>query len=172
MGAAPPPLDLAGAPPPAAAAVDDLVDRLTNRLGAGAVHRLAPVASHLPERAEEAVTPATAAAWNDPATAPPATAGTRPLRLFDPPEGVETTALLPDHPPARFRWRGVTYEVVRALGPERLAPEWWRTVDGKAARTRDYFQVEDADGRLFWLYRFGLAERGEAPAWYLHGVFA
>ncbi|MED5367703.1 MAG: DUF6504 family protein, partial [Pseudomonadota bacterium] len=109
---------------------------------------------------------------DDPATAPPATAGARPLRLFDPPEGVETTALLPDHPPARFRWRGVTYEVVRALGPERLAPEWWRTVDGKAARTRDYFQVEDADGRRFWLYRLGLAERGEAPAWYLHGVFA
>ena len=79
---------------------------------------------------------------------------------------------MPDHPPARFRWRGVTYEVVRALGPERLAPEWWRTVDGKAARTRDYFQVEDADGRRFWLYRLGLAERGEAPAWYLHGVFA
>ncbi|MGB1006149.1 MAG: DUF6504 family protein [Thalassobaculaceae bacterium] len=78
----------------------------------------------------------------------------------------------PDHPPARFRWRGVTYEVARALGPERLAPEWWRGVDGDAARTRDYFQVEDADGRRFWLYRLGLAERGEAPAWYLHGVFA
>ncbi|MEC8054906.1 MAG: DUF6504 family protein [Pseudomonadota bacterium] len=172
LGAAPRLLDLAGATPPATAAVDDLVDRLTNRLGAGAVHRLAPVARHLPERAEEAVTPATAAAWDDPATSPPATTGARPLRLFDPPEGVETTALLPDHPPARFRWRGVTYEVVRALGPERLAPEWWRTVDGKAARTRDYFQVEDADGRRFWLYRLGLAERGEAPAWYLHGVFA
>jgi len=38
--------------------------------------------------------------------------------------------------------------------------------------TRDYFRLEDQDGRRFWLYREGLAERGEKPQWYLHGLFS
>jgi protein ImuB len=89
------------------------------------------------------------------------------------PEPVEATALLPDHPPARFRWRGADYRVAHAAGPERLAPEWWRDgSDDASMSTRDYFRVEDGDGRRFWLYRDGLAERGEAPGWFLHGIFS
>ena len=39
--------------------------------------------------------------------------------------------------------------------------------------TRDYFRVEDARGRRFWLFRHGLYERETAsPAWYIHGLFA
>ena len=38
--------------------------------------------------------------------------------------------------------------------------------------TRDYFRVEDEDGRRFWLRRDGLTEKGETPAWSLHGLFA
>ncbi len=40
-------------------------------------------------------------------------------------------ALLPDHPPARFRWRGRLWLIARAEGPERIAPEWWRHEDGQ-----------------------------------------
>ena len=36
-------------------------------------------------------------------------------------------ALAPDYPPRRFTWRRLTRRVVRAQGPERLSPEWWRT---------------------------------------------
>ena len=77
-----------------------------------------------------------------------------------------------------FRWRGVEYRVARAAGPERIAPEWWRPPEaphgasGPGHATRDYFHLEDEAGRRFWLYRAGLAERGEAPAWFLHGLHA
>ena len=41
-----------------------------------------------------------------------------------------------------------------------------------AAELRDYYRVEDEDGRRFWLYRAGLY-RADAPSrWFLHGVFA
>ena len=35
-------------------------------------------------------------------------------------------AEIPEGPPARFTWRRVTRRVVKAEGPERIAPEWWR----------------------------------------------
>lgn len=95
----------------------------------------------------------------------------RPLQLFEPPQPIETLAEVPDGPPMRFRWRRVLHEIARAEGPERIAPEWWR--DGPAEPMRDYYRVEDAQGRRFWLFRAGLYERGSAPPrWFLHGLFA
>ncbi len=39
--------------------------------------------------------------------------------------------------------------------------------------TRDYFRVEDARGRRFWLFRHGLyGTETTSPAWYIHGLFA
>ena len=161
--------DLAGPADPASGAVSDLVDRLANRLGAAQVTRLAPIESHLPERAERSL-PATSgrSLWADAAKPSPAS---RPVRLLRRPEPVEAMALLPDHPPARFRWRGVDYRVARSAGPERIAPEWWDPAPS-AVRTRDYFRIEESGGRRFWLYREGLADRGEVPRWFLHGLFA
>ncbi|TVR09994.1 MAG: DNA polymerase Y family protein, partial [Salinarimonadaceae bacterium] len=136
--------------------VADLIDRLAARLGPERVSRLAPVDTHLPERAGREV-PALA---GEPARQWPAQEPgeppLRPLRLFDPPQPVEAIAELPDGPPARFRWRRVVHDVARAEGPERIAPEWWRDKD---APTRDYYRVEDARGRRFWLFRAGLYER-------------
>jgi protein ImuB len=41
-------------------------------------------------------------------------------------------------------------------------------------RARDYYRVEDAGGRRYWLFRYGLYGdgRGGAPEWYVHGLFA
>jgi protein ImuB len=64
--------------------------------------------------------------------------------------------------------------VVKAVGPERIAPEWWRALKpGKAAaRPRDYYRIEDEEGHRYWVFREGLyQEGGDTPAWYLHGVF-
>ncbi|TDR93657.1 protein ImuB [Enterovirga rhinocerotis] len=95
---------------------------------------------------------------------------TRPLQVFDPPQPIETIAELPDGPPLRFRWRRVLHRVVRAEGPERIAAEWWRAPDDP---TRDYYRVEDDEGRRFWLYRAGLYGREtDRPLWYVHGLFA
>src|SRR3546814_3081918 len=66
----------------------------------------------------------------------------RPPRLLDRPELIETVALLPDHPPVSFTWRGVRRRVKRADGPERLFGEWWKR-DAELVAVRDYFRVED-----------------------------
>ncbi len=96
----------------------------------------------------------------------------RPLRLFDKPEPIEdVVASVPDGPPARFRWRRAMHVVTLAEGPERIAMEWWASQ--KPQPTRDYFRVEDDEGRRFWLYRDGLYAREPfPPRWYMHGLFA
>ena len=96
----------------------------------------------------------------------------RPLQLFDPPQPIEPPlAEVPDGPPKRFRWRHVVHDIVRAEGPERIAPEWWRKKNDEP--DRDYYRVEDALGCRFWIFRQGLYGQDAAhPRWFLHGVFA
>jgi protein ImuB len=79
---------------------------------------------------------------------------------------------VPEGPPAQFVWRRQTHRVARYGGPERIAPEWWR--DRPSARLRDYFRIEDQNGRRFWMYREGLHDdgRGGDPRWFVHGLFA
>ena len=109
---------------------------------------------------------------------------------------------VPEGPPRSFRWRHASYRVARAEGPERVAPEWWlsrvpevkverrngETDEMLAARrdkaerlaveaetaslTRDYFRVEDIEGRRFWLYREGLYGSAPQPRWFMQGLFA
>ncbi|MDN2567405.1 DNA polymerase Y family protein [Aquibium sp. A9E412] len=175
--------DLAGDRGAGAESLARFAERVGARLGAAALMRPQAMESHWPERAVLRVP--LVAALGKPAAAQRATQKTaqgaapaarpdgmaRPLRLFDRPEPVAVTAAVPDGPPARFRWRRVLYDVARAEGPERLAPEWWRS--GEEAATRDYFRVEDAAGRRYWLFREGLyGTAGPAPRWFLHGLFA
>ena len=148
-----------------------LLDRLQARLGEDAVLAPHAVASRLPERAE---------AWRPAGLeAPPPgdlEGRDRPSLLFYPPEPVEALAELPDGCPARFKWRRVHKRVVRSEGPERLAGEWWRPQrPDRPARIRDYYKVEDEDGRRWWLFREGLYGRDDqdqAPSWWMHGAFA
>lgn len=149
-----------------------LIDRLQQRLGAGAVYQLHPHQSHLPERSERAGMPelsnkAPAELTGDAALNAPI--APRPLLLLRQPETAEVTALIPDGPPRRFRWRGVTHQVADAEGPERITPEWWRRT---GAAERDYYVVEDTSGRRFWLFRDGLYGDAPRPRWFVHGVFA
>lgn len=155
---------------PLADQVGDLVDRLTARFGRERVLALAPIDAHDPDRAQRRrpASEAAPAAWPQ---ASPEDPPMRPLRLFDPPQPIESIAQTPDSPPARFRWRRVLHAVAHAEGPERIAPEWWRSP--KSALTRDYFRLEDAEGRRFWVFREGLYEREtDTPRWFIHGVFA
>ena len=154
-----------------------LIDRLEARLGEGAVRRPQARESWIPERSEAWVR----AGPEAPLMPPPQSTGEarpRPILLLDPPEPVETLAGLPDGPPAHFTWRRAPRRVVKAQGPERLSTEWWRPGAGVAnrpARTRDYYRVEDEQGRRYWLFREGLYGREDAdhrPSWWLHGVFA
>lgn len=161
------------------AALAALADRIAARLGEDWVAVLEPVASHQPERAERRV-PFEGAlpAWTGTGTiGSAAPAGPRPLRRLARPEPVEVLAEVPDGPPVRFIWRRVTRRVVRADGPERIAPDWWRPEPGLAEgapRARDYYRVEDGEGRRYWIFREGLYGdgRGAPPRWLLHGLFA
>jgi len=163
-----------------------LIDRLMNRLGVEHITRLAPVASHVPERAQRSV-PAIggqvmggqAPAWEIMVS--------RPFRLFERPELIETIAEVPDGPPLRFVWRRLTRKIIRSRGPERIAPEWWREIgnggqgsyDNRQSlllrtNARDYYEVEDEEGTRYWLFRaglYGLTRNGDAPQWFIHGLF-
>ena len=157
--------------------VDLLVDRLLAKLGEGAVCRLEPVARHRPEKAERAVAPGRdPAPWlGAPPDAPAAPQRPqRPFRLFDRPEPIDVMAEVPDGPPLLFTWRRVRRRVMRAAGPERIEPEWWAGAGGRDETMRDYYRVEDAEGRRYWLYRAGLygnAGAGDSPRWYVHGLY-
>ena len=150
-----------------------LIDRLQQRLGRGAVRQLHPRQSHIPERAVRA-RPAAASRRSSPSPRSSRGGGrapmpARPLLLPERPEAADVLAVVPDGPPRHFRWRGVLHQVAEAQGPERITPEWWRRT---AERTRDYYVVEDVEGRRFWLYRAGLYGRGGlTPQWFVHGVF-
>jgi protein ImuB len=148
----------------------ELVDRLSARLGARRIHRMAPENTHIPECATSRCSPSRIAAWETPPEGEPPM---RPLRLFDPPQPVGAVmSEVPDGPPMRFIWCGRTYAVARWEGPERIAAEWWRRRD-RGGKPRDYYRVEDTDGHRFWLFRHGLHETGKnEPAWYVHGQFA
>jgi len=163
-----------------------LVDVLANRIGLGRLWRAAPVESDVPERScslapplDALSTAARATRLDDvrrldgrPPDHPWHLRWPRPVRLLRRPEQIDNVmAGLPDQPPRRFTWRGVSHRVVRAEGPERIAGEWWRRAPERQA-VRDYFRVEDDEGQRFWLYRRGDGVRGETGdlAWFIHGL--
>jgi protein ImuB len=162
-----------------------LVDRLSIRAGRARIQRLEPRDSHIPEQAQlalPAVESRPPASW--PQRQETGDPPMRPLHLFDPPQPIEVVAQVPDGPPHRFRWRRALHEVTRYEGPERIAPEWWTAKDGRlegksvgegtsAGLTRDYYRVEDARGRRYWIFRHGLyGTEAVHPGWFIHGLFA
>ena len=152
--------ELAGAGNGQLAAV---LDQVANRSTPRHVWRTAPGGSHVPEHAAVRVPPHATPRWAGEGLE-------RPLRLMRP-EPIEVTALLPDHPPVQFVWRGVRRRVRAATGPERIAREWWRARPGgerpETDMVRDYYRLEDAEGARFWVFRAGLS----SGRWFLHGVF-
>jgi protein ImuB len=95
-----------------------------------------------------------------------------PTRLLDSPEEITVIYATPEGLPRRFVWRRKVHDIARAQGPRRISPEWWRAPS--TTRLRDYYKVEDADGRRFWIFREGVVGdgRGGAPLWFVHGLFA
>jgi protein ImuB len=158
------------------AELDRLVDRLSARLGSHRVLRHLAQDNHIPELAA-ATAPAQRTAAQGWAAyrchREAVELAPRPLRLLARPEPIEAVAAVPDGPPLRFRWRRALHEVIAVEGPERIEGAWWRENGGPA---RDYFRVEDASGRRFWLFRAGLyrdlAQGMAAPRWFMHGTYA
>ena len=138
-----------------------LVDRLAARFGSHRILLFQPNDTHIPEAAWAAV-PAQYAQpsklfWKKIRRA--REAPRRPLRLLTRPEPVSFVIM------SHLRWRKAQHIVMQCEGPERIAMEWWRHQVPQPAR--DYYRVEDGEGRRYWLYC-----EGKPPKWLLHGLFA
>ncbi len=136
-----------------------LVDRLAARFGANRILAFRPNDTHIPEAAWAAV-PAQYAEkseieWTK--IRRENEAPRRPLRFFAKPEPVSLMQ-------SGLRWRSVQRALATSEGPERIAMQWWR----EPQPARDYYRVEDDEGRRYWLYR----SVSEFPQWFLQGLFA
>jgi len=141
----------------------DLMDRFTNRLGEEAVQRFLPTEHYWPERSFKK-----AFDLNEQPTTQWKLDKPRPLQILSPPELIDVTAPVPDYPPLNFRYKGQLHIVVKADGPERIEQEWWI----QEGEHRDYYAVEDEEGKRYWLFRSGHYNEKRSPKWYLHGFFA
>jgi protein ImuB len=148
------------------------VDRVSARLGEDCLQTFQLRESHIPERAVITVPAIDHLSTQKTREGhPPPARNERPIRLLRKPEPMDAFAVeVPDGAPASFHWRRMQHRVRKSEGPERLAMEWWR--DGSDAENRDYFRIEDDQGRRFWIYRHGHYERDTAQSWYMHGVIA
>lgn len=144
---------------------DELCETLANRLGGDRVLRARLIDTHMPERAAVFV-PVFVSVLASPQRSERAldAAADRPSVLLDIPEvfPIVSPAGSPSMPSAIVS-RGRTCPLVRVIGPERLAAEWWVG----PASTRDYFKVQDDSGRWLWVFHDARAAR-----WYLHGLWA
>ena len=122
-----------------------LLERLRNRLGSDAVHRISVHADYRPERA-----------WRvgpSPTPSPAALSRLRPVWLFAQPLALESV----DGQPL---FDGV---LRRESGRERIESGWW---DGHDI-ARDYYIARNPHGERVWIFR----ELEGARHWYAHGVF-
>lgn len=140
-------------------ALADLLSSIGNRIGFDRVLRLLPAQSLIPERSF-LLAPA---AYSASEALPPRSGPERPITLF-PHEPVTATA---GTPPASFRWRRMRFTTLRAMGPERITPEWW--FDDPAWRTglRDYWRIETREGPRLWLF-----VTPQTQDWFMQGEFA
>lgn len=141
----------------------ELMDRLAGKLGTEAIRRYLPAEHWWPERSFKQ-----AASLQETTTTTWRLDRPRPLQLLYPPERIDVTAPIPDYPPMLFRYKGTMHKIIKADGPERIEQEWW-IQDGEH---RDYYCVEDEEGRRYWLFRSGHYNEEKTPLWFLHGFFA
>lgn len=143
--------------------VSELLDRIGGKLGTGTIHRYLPQEHYWPERSVRSS--------SDLSEKPPANwhvSRPRPLQLLNTPEAIEVTVPIPDYPPMQFIYKKQLHQIRKADGPERIEREWWL----EAGELRDYYTVEDQDGKRYWVFRSGHYS-GEKPVqWFLHGFLA
>ena len=141
--------------------ISELMDRLSNKIGASSIHRYLPNEHYWPERSVKA-----AGSLDEEATTTWKVERPRPLQLLARPETIEVMAPIPDYPPMNFRYKGKLHTIKKADGPERIEQEWWI----EQGQHRDYYYVEDEEGCRYWLFRLGHYEDASYKG-FVHGVF-
>lgn len=143
--------------------IAELLDNLENKFGNNIVHRYLPSEHHWPERSVKLATSVkeqSVKGWP--------VNKLRPIQLLPRPIPIQVTAPIPDYPPMNFRYNRQLYIIAKANACERIEPEWW--IEG--GLHRDYYIVEDKDGKRYWIYRLGHYNDEEKPLWFIHGFFA
>ena len=144
-------------------ALDDLIGKIGARVGMEQIIRLHPAESHIPEKTAKVL----AAGWSEPALDWPLPHAPRPVLLHRP-----EPVTAPEAPslPTDFRWRRRVLITASAIGPERIAPEWWLDDPQWRSGLRDYWRLETQTGERLWLF---YAHGGAlSPGWFCHGSFA
>ena len=143
--------------------LSELLDRIEGKMGSNHIHRYVPAEHYWPERSFKLAT-----ALNEKTTTPWKIDRPRPLQMLFKPQAIEVTAPIPDYPPMLFRYKGTLHKIIKADGPERIEQEWWLQ-DGEH---RDYYVVEDEEGKRYWLFRSGHYDAAKSWQWFIHGFFA
>lgn len=139
------------------------LDRVAGKVGHQAIHRFLPATKFWPERSVSR-----AGSITEKPTSPWRVDKPRPTELLRVPAPIEVMALIPDHPPKFFIYKGIRHLVSKADGPERIEREWWLD----QGEHRDYYQVEDEGGARYWLFRSGHYDGEQKYKWFIHGFFA
>jgi protein ImuB len=141
----------------------EFLQTLLARLGERAVHGLAEIDEHRPERQSGNVWPALLLAAQRAAPSQPASANgvARPLGLLPTPAPL---AIIRDAAGGVLRLLHQGQDLTLLSGPERIESGWW---DGGGI-ARDYYVARTADGAQWWVFRECTPER----RWFAHGCFA
>ncbi len=142
--------------------LSELFDRLAVKFGQDKINRYLPAEHWLPEKSFKK-----ALSLQEKHNTKWKLDRPRPIYLLSPPDLIEVSAPIPDYPPMLFRYKGTLHKIIKADGPERIEQEWW-IADG---RHRDYYYVEDEEGKRYWLFRSGHYGIDKA-LWFIHGFFA
>jgi len=152
-----------------------LLDVLTHRFDDRCVLRMTPHETHQPGD----VTAFTAAAHVATSGKQPDmsfTSADRPTFLLPKPEPIEVLATFPEGPPRWLRWRGVERRIRIALGPERIADQWFAFHRSWQARAtgvssslspHDYFKLQDEHGQWLWIF-----SEGDPRRWFIYGQWS
>ena len=143
--------------------LSELLDRIEGKVGANHIHRYMPDEHYWPERSFKL-----ALSVNEKLQTPWKIDRPRPLQMLVNPQPIEVTAPIPDYPPMNFRYKGKLHKIIKADGPERMEQEWWL----QQGQHRDYYSVEDEEGKRYWLFRSGHYDAARSFQWFIHGFFA
>jgi protein ImuB len=142
--------------------IAELLDNIENKFGENIINRYFPNEHHSPERSIKKIV-----SLKEKPVIEWQTDKLRPANVLPVPIPIKVTAPIPDYPPMNFQFNNKLHKVIKADACERIEPEWW--IEG--GLHRDYYIVENEEGKRYWLYRLGHYNEDEKPQWFLHGVF-
>jgi protein ImuB len=157
--------------------LQQMLERLSARLGPQQVLQLQPRADHRPERMQVWLPVSNATKLIADSTSKMSARGLKDQKYLKA-EALYPTWLLAEPLQLAVRHNSPLYQGPLTLlaGPQRLEAGWW---GGGDCALRDYFLARSERMGLLWIYRERLAGQGGArhgadadPNWYLHGIFA